>query len=78
MEDIIEYSNNVTNLIEGYSLETLVADLDTLCSWLGMYEEARYVASLDSDEPELKEFSAQYNESIRRGFGLKETKERNI
>lgn len=42
------------------------ASLDTLCSWLGMYEEARYVASLDSDEPELKEFSAQYNESIGR------------
>ena len=45
---------------------------DTLCSWLEMHEEARYVASLDSDELELKEFNAQYNESIRQGFGRKE------
>ena len=46
--------------------------LDTLCAWLDMYDEARYVASLDSDEPELKEYNAQYNESIRHGFGRKE------
>ena len=46
--------------------------LDALCAWLDMYDEARYVASLDSDEPELKEFNAQYNESIRHGFGRKE------
>ena len=46
--------------------------LDTLCAWLDMYDEARYVASLDSDEPELKEFNAQFNESIRHGFGRKE------
>lgn len=46
--------------------------LDTLCSWLDMYEEARYVASLDSDEPELIEFNAQYNESIRQGYVRKE------
>lgn len=46
--------------------------LDTLRSWLDMHEEALYVASLDSDEPELKEFNAQYNESIRHGFGRKE------
>ena len=45
---------------------------DTLCSWLEMHEEARYVASLDSNELELKEFNAQYNESIRQGFGRKE------
>ena len=44
---------------------------DTLCSWLEMHEEARYVASLDSDELKLKEFNAQYNESIRQGFGRK-------
>ena len=31
--------------------------LDTLCTWMDMYEEARYVASLDSDEPDLKEFN---------------------
>ena len=45
---------------------------DTLCSWLEMHEEARYVASLDSDELELKELNAQYNESISQGFGRKE------
>ena len=42
--------------------------LDTLCSWLDMYDEARYVASLDSDEPELKVFNAQFNESLRQGL----------
>ena len=47
---------------------------DTLCSWMAMHEEARYVASLDSDEAELKEFNVLYNESIREGFGRKETK----
>ena len=47
---------------------------DTLCSWLDMHEEARYAASLDSDEAELKEFNVLYNESIREGFGRKETK----
>lgn len=41
---------------------------DTLCSWLDMYEEAKYVASIDSDEPELKIFNAQFNESIRQGL----------
>ena len=45
---------------------------DTLCSWLDMHEEARYVASLDNDEAELKEFNVQYNESIRKGSGRKE------
>ena len=45
--------------------------LDTLCSWQDMYEEARYVASLDSEEHELKEFNAQYEESILHGFGRK-------
>ena len=45
---------------------------DTLCSWLDMHEEARYVASLDSDEAELKEFNVRYNKSIRKGFGRKE------
>ena len=32
LEDIIEYSNNVTVLIQGYSLETLVADKRTYYS----------------------------------------------
>ena len=32
LEDIIEYSNNVTMLIEGYSFEALVADKRTYYS----------------------------------------------
>ena len=28
--------------------------LDTLCAWMDMYDEARYVAAMDSDEEELK------------------------
>ena len=32
LEDIIEYSTNVTNLIEGYSLEALIADKRTYYS----------------------------------------------
>ena len=42
--------------------------LDTLCSWLDMYEEARYVASISSDEEELKEFNAKFEESLKKGF----------
>ena len=38
--------------------------LDTLDSWYDMYEEARYVASLSSDEPELKEFKTNYETSL--------------
>ena len=38
--------------------------LDTLDSWYDMYEEARYVASLNSDEPELKEFRTNYEASF--------------
>ena len=53
LEDIIEYSTNVTNLIEGYSLNKLIADKRTYYSV--MYD----VASLDSDNLELKEYHAQ-------------------
>ena len=28
--------------------------LDTLRAWMNMYDEARYVAAIDSDEEELK------------------------
>lgn len=38
--------------------------LDKLDSWYDMYEEARYVASLNSDEPELKEFRTYYEASF--------------
>ena len=41
---------------------------DTLKEWLNMHEEARYVASLTSDEPELIKFKQNYEDSILRGF----------
>lgn len=45
-EDIIEYSTNVTNLIEGYSLEALIADKRTYYSVMKNIEvvgEAAYM-----------------------------------
>lgn len=42
--------------------------LDTLKEWQNMHEEARYVASLTSNEPELIEFKKNYEASIREGF----------
>ena len=33
--------------------------VDTLKSWFDMYDEARYVASIDSEEPELREEHAK-------------------
>ena len=38
--------------------------LNTLDSWYDMYEEARYVASLNSNEPELQAFKANYEASL--------------
>lgn len=46
LEDIVEYSSNVTNLIEGYSLEKLVADKRTYYSVMKNVEvvgEAAYM-----------------------------------
>ena len=46
LEDIIEYSNNVTRLIEGYSLEALIADKRTYYSVMKNVEvvgEAAYM-----------------------------------
>ena len=46
LEDIIEYSSNVTNLIKGYSLEALVADKRTYYSVMKNVEvvgEAAYM-----------------------------------
>lgn len=42
--------------------------LDTLREWLYMYDEARYVASIHSDELELKEEYAQTMESFKHGW----------
>ena len=41
---------------------------DTLKEWLSMHEEARYVASLTSDEPELIKFKQDYEDSILFNF----------
>lgn len=48
--------------------------LDILDSWYDMYEEARYVASLYSNEPELKEFLVKFEESLGSWSYKKETK----
>ena len=42
--------------------------LDTLREWFYMYDEARYVASIHSDEPKLKEEYAQTMESFKYGW----------
>lgn len=41
---------------------------DMLKEWLSMHEEARYVASLTSEEPELIKFKQDYENSIMKGF----------
>ena len=41
---------------------------DTLKEWLYMHEEARYVASLTSSEPELIEFKKNYENSVFKAF----------
>ena len=46
------------------------ASLDSICSWLEMHEEARYVASLSNEEKELKEFRANFEESITKRFSF--------
>ena len=40
---------------------------DTLKEWLYMHDEARYVASLTSKEPELIEFNKEFEKSLRKG-----------
>lgn len=64
-----ENDNRIT-LVKMKFIEHIVAEqsLDTLQQWYDMYEEARYVASLSSDEEELKVFREEYEESIRKGF----------
>ena len=41
---------------------------DALQEWLDMHEEARYAASVTSNEPELIEFNRKYKESIKDGL----------
>lgn len=58
MEDIIEYSTNVTNLIEGYSLEALIADKRTYYSVMKNIEvvgEAAYMLTkaFKNSHPEI-------------------------
>ena len=37
-------------------IQQIIAErsLDTLCAWMDMYEEARFMAAMDSEEDELK------------------------
>ncbi len=44
------------------------SSFDTLKEWLYMHEEARYVASLTSKEPELIDYKKEYEDSIKEGF----------
>ena len=67
-----------TNEIMNQSLESIKLEFiqevmseqsyDTLKEWLYMHEEARYVASLTSNEPELIEFNKNFEKSIKEGF----------
>lgn len=41
---------------------------DTLKSWFDMYDEARYVASIDSKEPELREEHAKTMARFKKGI----------
>ena len=47
LEDIIEYSTNVTNLIEGYSLEALIADKRTY------YSVMKNIEAFKNSHPEV-------------------------
>ena len=42
--------------------------LDTITEWYSMYDEARYVASLYSQEKELKDYHIKFEEDIKKGF----------
>jgi len=41
---------------------------DTINEWFNMYDEARYVASLYSQEEELKEYHVKFEEEVKKGF----------
>ena len=42
--------------------------LDTIKEWYSMYDEARYVSSLYSQEEDLKEYHVKFEEDIKKGF----------
>ena len=68
---------HIKSVMEDKSIESLKQEFiqevmleqsfDTLKEWLYMHEEARYVASLTSKEPELIEFNKEFEKSLRRG-----------
>ena len=70
------YQQNIgmsENTIESLKIELIQKVLseqsyDTLKEWLYMHEEARYVASLTSNEPELIEFKKNFENSVLKGF----------
>lgn len=68
-----ELADKIEKSIESLKIEFVREVLseqsfDTLTEWLNMHEEARYVASITSNEPELIEFKKDYKESIRKGL----------
>ena len=42
--------------------------LDTINEWYSMYDEARYVASIYSQEEESKDYHVKFEEDIKKGF----------
>jgi hypothetical protein len=41
---------------------------DTINEWFSMFDEARYVASLYSQEEKLKEYHSKFKEEVKKGF----------
>ena len=66
------------SLVKMQFIEQIVAEqsLDTLKEWYSMYEEAKYVASLYTEEEELKKFGKEFEESLFQGF--RKSKSNNI
>lgn len=61
--------NSIESLKNKFVQEVLSEQsFDTLTEWLNMHEEARYVASITSNEPELIEFNKSYKDSIKKGL----------
>lgn len=57
--------NNIETLKKEFVKEVMSEQsYDTLKEWLYMHEEARYVASLTSNEPELIKSQKEYKDSL--------------
>ena len=64
-EDKERLTQRKKDFIQKIESETSV---DTLKSWFDMYDEARYVASIDSEEPELREEHAKTMARFKKGI----------